>query len=130
MPLALPEHTIHYPSAFLNTPNQRAILFSAAMSEFYPLEGVMPYPMAMATAMICMLNNVLIPIDEMGHGLTETALKQAEISPVNRTFTRPEEIRELVNTAAVRRLPSIFDGHNLQLFLHHTDQPLIMVVIL
>jgi hypothetical protein len=62
------------------------------MSEIYPMEGVMPSAMAMATAMVSMLNNVLNPIDVMGHGLAETALRQPGISLLIRTFTRTKEI--------------------------------------
>jgi hypothetical protein len=126
-PLILPTHTIYYLAASLNIPNQRAIIFASAMSEFYPLKGAMPSAMAMATAMISMLNNVLNPIDIIGHGITETSLRQARISPHIRAFTRSEKIRELANTPSVRRFLGMFDGHNLELFLHHADQPLIMM---
>jgi hypothetical protein len=113
----------------LNAPSQRAILFASAISEFYP-EGVVPSSMAMATAMVSLLTNVLDPMGVMGHGVMDSALKQAGISPTIREFRTAEDVRELANTPRIRRFLEMFSGHNLQLFSHHDDQPLIMMGII
>jgi hypothetical protein len=80
--------------------------------------------------MISLLNNVLNLMDIMGHGLMETALRQAGILPVIRHYTTPEEIRELANTPQVRRFLDVISGHNLELYMHHADQPLVMMGII
>jgi hypothetical protein len=86
--------------------------------------------MAKATAMISLLNNVLDPMDVMGHGLMDSALKQAGIAPAIREFRTVDDIRELAATPKVRKFFDMFPGHNLELFQHHVDQPLILMGII
>lgn len=129
-PLVLPVHTINYPSPAINMPSQRAVLFADAFSAFYPEEGIVPSPMAMATSMISLLNNVLDPMDVMGHRLMDSALKQAGIAPVICNIQTVDEIREIAGSPKVLHFFDMFPGHNLQLFQHHVDQPLILMGVI
>jgi hypothetical protein len=126
----LPVHSMNYPYANINMPTQLAVLFADAFAAFYPEEGAVPSPMAMATATISLLNNVLDPIDVMGHGLMESALKQAGIALTIRTVQTPEDVREVAHHPRVARFFDMFPGHNLELFQHHIDQPLILMGVI
>jgi hypothetical protein len=63
-------------------PTLRAFLLAKSYSEFYPVEGREPSQMAMAAAIVSMLNNIVDPNLVSSAGTMSSALKLTGVRPL------------------------------------------------
>jgi hypothetical protein len=120
---------IQWPHPDITDPTLRAFLLAKSYSEFYPVEGREPSQMAMAAAIVSMLNNIVDPNLVSSAGTMSSALKLTGVHPIVVTYDVDEATR-LAEDEDVHRFLQMFDGHNRELFCHHRDQQLLMFGII
>jgi hypothetical protein len=120
---------IQWPHPDITDPTLRAFMLAKSYSEFHPVEGREPSLMAMAAAIVSMLNNIVDPNLVSSAGTMSSALKLTGVHPIVVTYDI-EEATRLAEDEDVHRFLQMFDGHNRELFCHHRDQQILMFGII